>query len=162
MATTKSPSAKIYSISGIHRSTNAKKLESKMLLAKKVVVDGIPADASIRVEPESFGDDLTAIPHARILKRADSTTGTDNGTAQQPASDSTDSNVSSGDSSSSSQDSSKGKKATDSTTMADDSNTPATTTNGNQGATTTKDNGNAMATDDQVIAPVFFIMSLAD
>ncbi|GAN07701.1 hypothetical protein MAM1_0172d07203 [Mucor ambiguus] len=146
MATTKSLGAKIYSISGIHRSTNAMKLESKML-AKRVAVGGIPADASIHVEPESFGDDLTVIPHARILLKADSTTGTADDTAQQPASDSTDSNVSSDDSSSSPD--SKSNKSSDSATMADDSSASTVTKDGSQKTTKAKENSNAMTTDDQ-------------
>lgn len=155
MVTTKLPGAKIYSISGIHRSTNAKKLESKILakrIVNKVAVGGIPADASIEIEAESFGGSLTAIPHARILKKADSATGTEDDTVQQAESDSS-ANVNSDDSSPSQ--ASKDQTSSDSAAATDDSSKP-TTVDDDQKGTTTKGNGNALTTDDQVIAPVFF------
>lgn len=153
---TKETEPQIYSISGIHRSTNEKKLEYKLLAKRSravsnVAVGGVPADPSNNVDANTFGDDLTVIPNTRILRRADSVIGTEDDTTQQQQSDSsTDSNDSNAQSEESNDITSL--DTVDSSTTAD--NSKASTTKSNQG-TTTKDNGKPLTTHDQVIAPVF-------
>lgn len=155
---TKETEPQIYSISGIHRSTNEKKLENKLLAKRSRVVNNVAvgkvsADPSNNVDANTFGDDLTAIPNIRILKRADSVASTEDDTTQQQQSNSsTDSDVSNAQS-----EESNGIASLDnvnSSTTADNSK-KYTTSESNQ-ETTTKDNGKSLTTDDQVIAPVFF------
>lgn len=153
---TKETEPQIYSISGIHRSTNEKKLENKLLAKRSRAVSnvavGVPADPSNNVDASTFGDDLTVIPNIKILRRADSVTGTKDDTAQQQQSDSsTDSNDSNAQSEESNDITSLDNG--DSSTTADNSKASATSKS-NQ-ATTTKDNGKPLTTHDQVIAPVF-------
>ena len=154
---TKETEAEIYSISGIHRSTNENNLENKLLskrsrIVNNVAVEGVPVVSSNNVDANKLGDDMTAIPNIRILKRADSVTGIDYDTAQQQFDSSTDSNVSNAQSEKSNGITSLDNA--DNSTTADDSKEYATSES-SQG-TTTKDNGKSLTTDDQVIAPVFF------
>jgi hypothetical protein len=155
---TKETEAEIYSISGIHRSTNENNLEYKLLskrsrIVNNVAVEVVPVDSSNNVDSNKLGGDITVIPNIRILKRADSVTGIEYDTAQQQFDSSTNSNVSNTQFEKSNGITSLDN--TDNSTSADDSKEYATSES-SQG-TTTKDNGKSLTTDDQVIAPVFFL-----
>lgn len=158
MAVKVTKEAKAYSISGIHRSTNTKGLNFRVLGNRKfravnnIVIDEIRSSSLESDSTKSFSHPSSEILNGQIHKRADlvTDTGDDMSQQKQQSDSSTDSNVSNDNNTRSKE--SDGNNS--SHTTANES-TKTTTANTIQ-KTTAMDNGKASNTADQVIIPVFY------